>query len=285
MMRRKLLWGLVAITAILVPTFLAGYLIRSTVRVEIGGASEEPNRPSLAEVDHAAYDALLHKYVNDHSLVAYAHWKANTEDSQALERYLKRMGCVDLRKRAPQAAQLAYWINLYNATTLWGILREYPTSSIRNHTAGMLGYNIWKDLFVRVDGQLYALDDMEHMVLRTMGEPRIHFAIVCASKGCPPLRNRAYTAAGLDQELADNARHFFGKPANLQTDESSRTVYLSELLKWYGSDFAPTPAEQLRVLRPYFPVPERLAWIEQPGVSVQYLPYDWNLNDQQPVAP
>jgi hypothetical protein len=234
----------------------------------------------VADLDHSAYDALLQRYVNDQGRVAYAAWKASAADVTALDDYLARLGCVNRARPAPSAAQLAYWVNAYNAVTLRGILREYPTTSIRNHTA-KYGYNLWKDLLLWVDGAEYSLDDVEHAVLRKMGEPRIHFAIVCASVGCPPLRNRAYTAADLDRQLTANAGRFFANPNNFRADAATRTVFLSQLLQWYGTDFGPTPAEQLRVLRRYLPSAETLDWLDG-GASVRYLDYDWGLNDQHP---
>jgi hypothetical protein len=283
-MRRRFLWVLGATALVLGAAGLLAHFALAGPKVQVGRPCAEPNRPALAEVDHQPYDDLLRKYVDDHGLVAYGRWKATTGDAQALDEYLARLGCVDLRKPAPRAAQLAYWINVYNALTIKGIVREYPTNSIRNHTSRLGGYHIWKDLLLWVDGSHYSLEAIEHQVLRPLGEPRIHFAIVCASKGCPPLANRAYTAADLDQQLTANARRFFAQPENFRADARSRTVYVSQLLKWYGTDFAVTPAEQLRVLRPYLPSPESLAWIDSSSPTVRSLDYDWGLNDQHPLS-
>jgi len=251
-------------------------------KVRVGRACERADRPSLAEVDHGPFDALLRKYVDDHGLVAYARWKASVDDVQALDESLSRAGCVDLKKPSPKPAQVAYWVNLYNALTLRGILREYPTASIRDHTSRFGGYHIWKDLLVWVDGRSLSLDDIEHTILRKMGEPRIHLAIVCASRGCPPLRNRAYSASNLDEELDANGRRFFAQAENFRADPRARSVSLSQLFQWYGSDFGATPAEQLRALRPLLPASEALGWAEGPGVRIGYLNYDWSLNDQRP---
>jgi hypothetical protein len=283
MMRKKLLWGLTGGAVVVAAALVICQFVMAGTKVHVGGPCTAADRPSVAEVDHSAFDALLQKYVDDRSLVAYAKWKDNADDLKALDQYLTRMGCVDLSKNASKEAKLAYWINVYNALTIRGILREYPTTSIRNHTAKLSGYNIWKDLLIWVDGKNYSLDDIEHQILRKMGEPRIHFAIVCASIGCPPLANRAYTAKDLDSQLAANARRFFAQPANFRADERSRTVYVSELLKWYGTDFASTPAEQMKILRPYFPSPEDLGWIDA-GVTVRHLDYNWGLNDQSPSS-
>lgn len=281
-MKRKIVfWGLLGVAAVVVGSFAISQFVIAGNKVQVGAPCAAANRPSLAEVDPSALDALLEKYVDDRSLVAYAKWKGNAADMQALDRYLASVGCVDLGKPAAKEAQLAYWINVYNALTIRGILREYPTTSIRNHAAKLGGYNIWKDLLIWVDGKNYSLDDIEHQILRKMGEPRIHFAIVCASIGCPPLANRAYTAKELDNQLATNARRFFAQATNFSADPGNRTVYVSELLKWYGSDIAPTPAEQVKVLRNYFPSPESLTWVDS-GATVKYLEYNWGLNDQNP---
>jgi hypothetical protein len=250
-------------------------------KVHIARPCDQPDRPSLAEVDHSSFDLLLRKYADDRGLIAYARWKASAGDLRALDEYLTRAGCVDLKKAAPKSAQLAYWINLYNALTLAGILREYPTGSIRNHTSRFGGYNIWKDLLIWVDGRQLSLDDIEHSILRKMGEPRIHLAIVCASRGCPPLWNRAYTAEGLDEQLTANGRRFLARPENFRAAAGSGEVCISKLFEWYETDFAATPAGQLQALASMLPAGTE--WVTQPGVRVCNLDYDWSLNDQQPA--
>jgi len=281
-MLAKVLWLVGGVTALLIAGVLLLHLARH--REQVGEAALAGERPALAAVDHSALDALLKKHVDEQGMVAYRAWKASEQDRKALDDYLAYLGSVDTSSPAPTTAQLAYWINMYNALTIKGILREYPTTSIRNHTPVVGGYNIWRDLLLWVDGKSYSLEDIEHKVLRKMGEPRIHFALVCASKGCPPLLNRAYTTAQLEEQLSANARRFFAQPRNFQVDERSRTVHISELLDWYGTDFAPTPAEQLRVLRPAFPASDTLAWLESGNITVKYLEYDWSLNDQTQPA-
>lgn len=129
----------------------------------------------------------------------------------------------------------------------------------------------------------YSLDQMEHAILRKMGEPRIHFAIVCASVGCPRLRNEAYVAETLQAQLADNTRDFFSRLQNLRVEGPSRTLYVSSILDWFGGDFGRTQSEQLTVLRPYLPeAAARLA--ADPRVRVRFLDYDWDLNDQRTKA-
>ncbi|MBY0525781.1 MAG: DUF547 domain-containing protein [Gemmataceae bacterium] len=243
-------------------------------------ALSDPSKPVL---DHGTFDALLKKYVDAEGMVAYRAWKANADDVKALDDYLARLGAVDLDLPAPREARLAFWINAYNALTLKGILQVYPTKSIRDHTPLVGGYNIWKDLLQEIDGRNYSLDDIEHQVLRKMDEPRIHFTLVCASKGCPPLRPEAYTAGRMEEQLRDNARRFFARPTNFRADEADRSVAITELLSpspWFGGDFAKTSPEVVRALRTYFPQPEKLGWLDAPDLIVDFLPYDWSLNDQ-----
>jgi hypothetical protein len=255
-------------------------------KVVIGGPATNAPRVALDKVDHAALAKLLEKYVDERGLVAYGRWKATPADVETLDQYLASLGAADLQAPTYGNAEIAFWINAYNALTLKGILREYPTSSIRNHTSILGGYNLWTDLLLPVDRRNYSLDDMEHDVLRgRLREPRIHFAVVCAAKGCPPLRNQPYTTAGLDNELADNARRFFARPENFRVDAKDRVVYLSEIFDWYGQDFAHTTSEQLQRIRPHLPEAEDLGWIEKPDVTVKFLKYDWDLNDQDPKRP
>jgi Protein of unknown function, DUF547 len=280
-MRRKILWLLGSVLGLLLVGTLIAHALRP--RVQIGGPAAG-ERVSLGQVDHGPLDALLQKYVDDHGLVAYRKWKADASAVRALDDYLAQLGTVDLSQPAPRQAELAYWINAYNALTLKGILLKYPTRSIKEHTPVLGGYNIWRDLLLWVDGTSYSLNNIEHDILRKKGEPRIHFALVCASRGCPPLRRRAYTADHLDQELSANARKFFARPANFQTDEAEHSVKVSQLFSWYGEDFAASPRGIIQALRPYFPNGDKIPWLNDSDVALDYLEYDWSLNDQEPVA-
>jgi hypothetical protein len=248
-----------------------------------GDASEgqraKTDSTPVDRVDHAAFGLLLAKYVDDRGRVAYARWKADAADVRALHAYLVSLGGMDPDAPAPRAAKVAFWINAYNAATIAAILHLYPTASIRDH-AGVIGFNVWKDFRLPVGGRLYSLDDLEHDVLRLMGEPRVHFALVCASNWCPALRNRAYTPDGLDGELDADARQFFERPESFRADPDQRVVSLSHLLLQYGTDFAPTPAEQVGALRRFFPQGEGCEWLDGGNVRVEFLPYDWSLNEQ-----
>ena len=199
---------------------------------------------------------------------------------QQLDRYLALLSQAGVSAPAKRPAQLAFWINAYNAVTVRGILREYPTTSIRNHTAKLLGYNIWKDLQLYVGGKPYSLDQMEHELLRKMSEPRIHFAIVCASIGCPRLLNEAYTPARLEEQLQTNAKDFFRRSQNFRYDANARKFYLSAILDWFGGDFGADQSARLKRISAWLPTAEAAQAATRNAVSVSYLDYNWQLNKQ-----
>ncbi len=237
---------------------------------------------SMERIPHQLWNQLLHKYVDAQGNVNYAAWKRSPQDMQALNQYLNTLSHASVSQRASRAARLAFWINAYNAVTIRGILREYPTTSIRNHTARLFGYNIWKDLYLFVGGRRYNLEQIEHQVLRKMGEPRIHFAIVCASRGCPRLRNEAYTPDKVDSQLEDNARDFFAHPRRFRYRNG--TFYLSPILKWFAEDFGGNQPAVLQSIARYLPSESARRAAQSGQGTVVYLEYDWSLNDQQHLA-
>lgn len=269
-------WTLIVVALILawaIPS-LAGPTV--TVGQNVSPAERIP----VERIDHSAWDSLLKKYVDSSGMVNYATWKASARDVAALDAYLDHLSSASFTPRSDVKAKLAFWINAYNAVTIKGILREYPTTSIRNHTAKLVGYNIWKDLQLLVEGRPNSLDQMEHEILRKMGEPRIHFAIVCASVGCPRLLSEAYAPNRLEEQLTANSRAFFADSGKFRYDAQRRTISVSPILDWFGEDFGRTKAEQLRRIAPYLPDPAARALAESGDVAIQFPDYDWSLNDQ-----
>jgi len=127
----------------------------------------------------------------------------------------------------------------------------------------------------------YSLEDIEHQILRKMGEPRIHFAIVCASFSCPRLLNEAYVAARLEEQLTINTRAFFANGGNFRFDAQSRRFYLSSILSWFGEDFGSNQAAQLKTIAPYLPSQVASQAANSNSISISYLDYDWSLNEQK----
>lgn len=270
-----------------IPTAMVLFLLGSHAerlnagpKVRIGKSVDRGSRIDLQRIDHHDWNQLLKRYVDLDGNVDYTAWKGSTSDAQLLRRYIHQLSMAKFSGTTDQRAQLAFWINAYNAVTVHGILREYPTTSIRNHTSRFGGYNIWKDLLVHVDGRDVSLEDIEHKILRQMGEPRIHFAIVCASKSCPRLLDEAYTAELLDEQLTRNASAFFTDARHFRYDAQRQRFHLSSILKWFGSDFGADQSEQLRAIAPYL-LPGKARQAARQGQGKVWFPsYDWNLNDR-----
>ena len=249
--------------------------ILSAKPVTIVGEPQEKT-VSISAISHSDFDALLKKYVDDNGDVNYTDWKK--DDLDTLKIYLESYASADPDKKSSKNHQLAFWINAYNALTIHGILDKYPTSSIRNHTAKVFGYNIWKDLKVTVGDSAYSLDQIEHEILRHMDEPRIHFAIVCASHSCPKLLNEAFDAHNLDAQLDKNAVDFFANPENFTLQGNK--VKLSSILDWFGEDFGNNKLEVLESILDYIPEDDADAIADNEGtLKISYLPYSWKLND------
>lgn len=247
-------------------------------KIVVGTKVPLEQRLSMEKVDHRDWSRLLKTYVDSQGRVAYARWQRHEGDRRALTTYLNDLSRADAKRQASRQAKLAYWINAYNAVTIHGILREYPTTSIRNHTAKLFGYNIWHDLLLIVGDTQISLNDIEHEILRKSGDFRIHFAIVCASHSCPRLLNTAYTGPQMEQQLETSAQVFFRNPENYRYEDG--TFYLSSILQWFATDFGNTSAAQLQAIARYLPDPDARKVASQGRGKIAYLKYDWSLNDQ-----
>ena len=246
----------------------------------VGAKVPMDRRLDIDRIDHQRWSDLLEKYVDNDGMIDYAAWKRSPSDRDRLDQYLKVLSSAKLSGTTTREAKLAFWINAYNAVTVHGILREYPTKSIRKHTSSFGGYNIWHDYQLLVEGEGYSLDHMEHQILRKMEEPRIHFAIVCASIGCPRLLNEAYVADKLNAQLETNARDFFSRTRNFRFDSSRNRFHLSAILNWFGEDFGAGRPQQLKSISKWLPTAESKRAAISGSASVRYLKYDWNLNEQ-----
>jgi hypothetical protein len=243
-------------------------------------AADSENGEGSEGNDHEAFDRLLARYVDSSGAVDYAKLKQDRE--AVLRPYLRRLATVDLADRSREG-RLALWINAYNALTLKLIVDHYPIQNIWAITPGPPKPK--DDSPFQLDVGTVAdtvrtLDEIEHEIIRErFDEPRIHFALVCAAASCPPLRREAYTAPRLDAQLEEQARIFLHDASKNRIPAGDGRIALSRILKWYGEDFGPTPEALQRALAPYFggTVGRRLA---QADYAVDYLPYDWALNDQ-----
>jgi hypothetical protein len=181
---------------------------------------------------------------------------------------------------APQepAARLAFWINAYNVLAIDVVLRSYPLASIRD--AGSLLRPVWKHPAGTAAGRSVSLDEIEHEILRPLGEPRIHAAIVCASISCPSLRREAFRAERLEAQLEAALRGFLADPRKGSRLESgAEALRLSAIFDWFAEDFAARGGVR-GYLAPRLPEASARALRERGDALVlRYFDYDWRLND------
>jgi hypothetical protein len=225
---------------------------------------------------HSALTGILARHVQDTG-VDYAALQAHPQE---LKHYLEQLAAVDRSTfeawTVPQ--QIAFLTNAYNAFTLQLIVDHYPLGSIKD--IGSFFRGPWDRPVVRLFGRAISLNTLEHRVLRVdYAEPRLHFALVCAAKGCPPLRPEAYTGGRLDEQLDEQARRFLGQPEKNRVDAAARIVHLSPIFKWYGEDFEQASGSVLAALQPYWPELTD-AGSAVGGYRIRYTDYDWSLNDR-----
>jgi len=228
-------------------------------------------------LDGDLYARVLERYtvpVDDiaSTRVDYAALRTS-EEWGALVRSLQES---DPRRLSSREEKLAFWINAYNILAIDLVRRHYPIDSIRS-IGGPLS-PVWKKTAGEIAGRPYTLHEIEHEILRPMGEPRIHAAIVCASLSCPPLRREPYRAANLEAQLDDNVHRWLADPRKgARIDRSARTLYLSPILDWFADDFGDGV---LPFVATHLPV-EEAGWIQAQGraLRVRYFDYDWSLND------
>lgn len=224
--------------------------------------------PVAQAIDHAPFDALLRANVKN-GVVNYPGF----QDNAAFKDYLAEL--AKPAKHAGRADELAYYINAYNALAIQGILDGLSPSSFLGR-ARYFKVQEWP-----LDGRKITLYDLEHKILRLKDEPRMHFAIICASKSCPFLRSEAYTAAKLDAQLDEQARQFVNDAFRNRYDKAARTAHLSEIFKWFDEDFRGAGSVQKYIAK-YVADPEVAKALAQDGYRVEWIDYDWNLNGTPP---
>lgn len=233
---------------------------------------------ALFDHEHTGWTAVLGRYVRG-GFVDYAGLRKR--GAADLRAYLSSLGsvCGDHYDTWTRAQKLAFWINAYNAYTVKLIVDHYPLKSIRS--IGILPGAAFRDDFIalpKLGRAKLSLNDIEHGILRAeLREPRIHFAIVCASKGCPALRSEAYRASALEAQLDDAARGFVGDPRKNRYDAASRTLRLSAIFDWFHEDFE-RAAGSVPALVARYANANIAAAIRAGGVRVEFLDYDWSLN-------
>lgn len=221
-------------------------------------------------VSHQIWDELVHKHVQLNGNVDY---KGFLQDSVRLNEYLAILSQSHPNNKNWSSEQrMAYWINAYNAFTIQLVIRNYPVPSIKEIRPGIAFVNsVWDIKFIEIEGQVYDLNNIEHGILRQYWkEPRVHFALNCASVSCPALRNEAYTAEKLEGQLNDQGKRFLSNPIKNQISASDPKI--SPIFKWFKGDFT-RKGSLIDFLNKFSPVE-----IDS-DAKVDHMSYDWNLND------
>ena len=220
--------------------------------------------------EQSRLNAVLSTRVRD-GLVDYAGLKKDSSDLDAWLSAAAKADEADFKGR-PRDQRLAFLINVYNAATLRLILDHYPISSIRKIGPVWDPNKAWKLAVVKIFGRTVTLNAVEHEMIRPVyKDPRVHFALVCAAKGCPPLRSEAYDGTRLDAQLDDQARTFLSQKAKNDASRAGETAYLSPIFKWYIEDFGGSKKSVLNFVKKWLPVED--------GWTVEWTEYDWALNE------
>src|SRR5215210_1193008 len=231
--------------------------------------------------DYKPWQDLLAKYYDPARGMSYKALKAN--DKATLDRLRQQMAMVDPNGLAPKD-RLAYWINLYNISVVGIVVDNYPVDSIRDiSTNPIIRLNVFKKDSVPTKNGNISLDTIENEKIReAFKDPRIHFAINCAAKSCPPIRPEPYVGARLDQQLDDQVRTFFKSPHNalFEKDKRGVVIHVTKIMDWFADDFEKWGGGRLAFLRKYLG-PDRGRTIDpaKGNVTLEFNDYSWDLND------
>ncbi len=222
---------------------------------------------------HKAFDEVLQIHVRE-GVVDYP----NIANDPNFALYLEQLKRVAPNRLPTPNHRLAFWINAYNAFAIKGILDGLSPVT----TLGKYQY-FWKHQYP-IGGSFISLYDLEQeMLIKDFLEPRIHFAIVCASKSCPSLHAEAYDPVQLDQQLEESARRFINDSARNRFDPATRTAYLSKIFEWFIQDFKDHSGSLTNYIARYVNAPILARELTNGSYAVEFLEYDWNLNGIDPI--
>ena len=213
------------------------------------------------DIDHSLWTKILQEHVSDNGNVNYKSIKTNKIE---LDHYLHQLSENSPKDSWSKNELLAYWINAYNAFTIKLIIDNYPTNSIKDIKSP------WDKKFIKINNKLVSLNYIEHDVLRKMNEPRIHFAIVCASYSCPKLLNKAYQSSTLEEQLMIATKSFLTDTSKNKI--SKNEVQISKIFKWFDNDFKQN-GTLINFLNSYSE--ETIS----KNAKISYKNYNWDLNE------
>ena len=235
-----------------------------------------PRLPAPAgPLSAAEYEALLQRYVDSEGRVDYAALKS--KDADTVEKLYAVIAATGPDKTPElykgKSAALAYYLSAYNLLVWKNILDSLP--KLKQVDEG--GYRFFREPAFMVDGKEVTLDELEKKVIRPrFNDGRIHFALNCASGGCPKLPRTAFTAAKVDQQLNAEAKRFCNEPRNVRYDAAQKTVTLSMIFKWYKDDFGGSEPAVLAFINRYRAPADQIP----AGTQIKYVDYDWRMNDK-----
>jgi len=234
---------------------------------------------SAETFDHSKFDQILKQYVDQKGIVDYNRISKNSRFKEYMES-LKSVKVEELSRNN----QLALWLNAYNAVTIDKVIKWKPKKSVRE----TLFPGVWtstKFFTTRehvVAGRRLSQDDIENEILRKeLKEPRIHFAIVCASSSCPPLAKFAFTKENVQAKLEDKTRKYINSSRGTRIDYTENTLYLSKIFDWFSGDFKFKSGSVLGFIKPYLSK-EATSFLEQ-SPKISFIHYDWALNAKEPL--
>lgn len=261
----------------LVAALLLASAAAAAPQAELWARWERHDPQSRITVDHAALDDFLKQYRSEKDGVALLDYGGVDDgDAAALRGYIARLAAtaVDELNRDEQRA---FWINAYNALTINVILEHYPVDSIRDISSGFLSFGPWDEKLFAVGGERVSLNDIEHRILRPIWkDARLHYAVNCASVGCPNLAAVAYTAANSERLLDAGARAYVNHPRGAVVHDGRLRV--SSIYDWFKADFGGDDAGVIRHLKQYAEAPLRAALDGVTAVADD--DYDWSLNQR-----
>lgn len=234
--------------------------------------------------DNTNFTALLTEHVKD----GRVNYKAIKQDKR-LTNYLEQLSKTD-PKTLSGKEELAFWLNVYNAFTLKIMCDNYPLKSITDLNspggagglviATVLKGTIWDKPLVEIHGKKYTLNGIENDIIRPKGDPRVHFAMVCAAKSCPPLRNEAYEASKLNEQLEDQGRDFLAQVKKNNFDFAKKSCNISNIFTWFKGDFEKTGKSVLQYIARFLPKEQGdMLLANANSFAVNYTEYDWSINE------
>ena len=238
----------------------------------------DPN--SLIVVDYIDWDLILHRYIKTNhpsGINRFEYGRVSEKDHLALKGHLQKMQAVEVSS-LNRLEQKAFWINLYNGLTIDLILDHYPVKSIRtiNLSPGIFSKGPWGAKLLKIEDQKLSLNDIEHRILRPIwGDNRVHYALNCASIGCPNLQPKAYTPQNLEFMLEKAARDFINHPRGVTF--SRDWLVVSSIYFWFQEDFGDSEKGVIQHLKKYLS-PENLKKLRAQEKNIIHR-YDWNLNE------